>query len=83
MFLNDDVVLSPAILKRHGGSAYLIAVNATMEKLRVRFRIDGVGGFAEVQKENRKVKCQNGILEDDFGPIGYHVYRLDDRLAGL
>jgi hypothetical protein len=67
------------LLKRHGGNAYLIAVNATMESVKARFRIDGVGDIAEAMRENRKVKCAGGVLEDDFGPIGFHVYKLTDR----
>jgi hypothetical protein len=67
------------LLKRHCGNAYLIAVNATMENVKARFRIAGVGDVAEVMRENRKVKCPGGVLEDDFGPIGFHVYKLTDR----
>ena len=67
------------LLKRHGGKAYLIAVNATTEKVRARFRLDGVGEMAEVLRENRNVKCAGGVLEDDFGPIAVHVYRFEDR----
>ena len=67
------------LLKRHGGTAYLIAVNATMDNVKARFRIDGVGDIAEAMRENRKVKCPGGVLEDEFGPIGFHVYKLTDR----
>ena len=67
------------LLKRHGGNAYLIAVNATMENVKARFRIDAVGETAEAMRENRKVKCPGGVLEDDFGPIGFHVYKLTDK----
>jgi len=67
------------LLKRHGGTAYLIAVNATMDNVKARFRIDGVGDIAEAMRENRKVKCAGGVLEDEFGPIGFHVYKLTDR----
>jgi hypothetical protein len=67
------------LLKRHNGKAYLIAVNATMEPVRARFRIDNVGETAEVQRENRKVKCIGSILEDEFAPIAVHVYYMDDK----
>jgi hypothetical protein len=50
-----------------------------MEPVRARFRIDNVGETAEVQRENRKVKCIGGILEDEFAPIAVHVYCLDDK----
>ena len=67
------------LLKRHGGNAYLIAVNATMENVKVRFRIDAVGETADAMRENRKVKCPGGVLEDEFGPIGFHIYKLTDK----
>lgn len=69
------------LLKRHGGKAYLIAVNATTGKVRARFRLNGVGAVAEAMRENRKIKCAGGVLEDDFGPIAVHVYRLEDKAA--
>jgi len=67
-----------ALLKRHGGRAYLIAVNATTEKVRARFRLGGVGETAEALRENRRINCPGGALEDDFGPIAVHVYRMSD-----
>jgi hypothetical protein len=67
------------LLKRHGGKAYLIAVNATMENVKARFCIDAVGETSEVMRENRKLKCPDGVLEDEFGPIGFHIYKLTDK----
>lgn len=68
-----------ALLKRHEGKAYLIAVNAAYEKVRARFRLKGVDSVAEVQREGRTVRCANGVLEDDFAPFGVHVYCLTER----
>ena len=68
-----------ALLKRHDGKAYLIAVNAAYEKVRARFRLKGVDSVAEVQREGRTVRCANGVLEDDFEPFGVHVYCLTER----
>ena len=70
-----------ALLKRHGGKAHLIAVNATTAKVRARFQLDGVGERADVLREDRKIKCGGGILEDDFGPIAVHIYRLEDKTS--
>ena len=70
------------LLKRHGGNAYLIAVNATMENVKARFRITDVGEIAEVMRENRKVKCVGGVLEDEFGPIAVHIYKLAELPTG-
>ena len=68
-----------ALLKRHGGRAYLIAVNATTEKVRARFRLGGVGETAEALRENRRINCPGGVLEDDFAPIAVHVYSLESK----
>ena len=68
-----------ALLRRHGGKAYLIAVNAAHEKVRARFRLANVGSQAEVQREERSVLCPQGVLEDDFAPFGVHVYCINER----
>ena len=64
-----------ALLKRHGGSAYLIAVNAAPEAVRARFSLGDVEAEGEVLCEGRCVTCRSGTLEDDFKPFGVHVYR--------
>ena len=68
-----------ALLKRHEGKAYLIAVNAANEKARARFRLNDVEGVAEVQREKRNVPCPAGVLVDDFEPFGVHVYCIKER----
>ena len=68
-----------ALLKRHEGKAYLIAVNAAYAKVRAKFKIANVGPRAEVQRENRQIECRSGVLEDDFEPFDVHVYCLDER----
>ena len=69
-----------ALLKRCGGEVFLIAVNAATEDARARFRLEGVSGKAEVMKEDRTVKCQGGVIEDDFKPFAVHVYRIKEKL---
>ena len=64
-----------ALLKRCGGEAFLLTVNAAPEKVRACFRIDDETGKLDVMRENRSVTCTNGVLEDDFEPFGVHVYR--------
>lgn len=68
-----------ALLKRHEGKAYLIAVNAAYAEVRARFRLSGVDPVAEVLRENRSVRCPHGVLEDDFAPFAVHVYCLKER----
>jgi hypothetical protein len=65
-----------ALLKRYGDDVFLFAVNAATEDVRARFRLEGVDGKAEAMKENRTVKCPDGVLEDNFKPFAVHVYRL-------
>ena len=68
-----------AILKRHNGKAYLIAVNAAHEPVRARFRLNNMDALAVVHREGRSVDCIEGVVEDDFPPFGVHVYCLIER----
>ena len=68
-----------ALLKRHEGKAYLIAVNAANANVVARFKIDGVESIAEVQREGRTISCPNGIIEDVFKPFDVHVYCIKER----
>lgn len=63
-----------ALLKRMGGEAWLLAVNAAKAPVRIRFRLTGVSGTAVVDREGRTVCCPDGVLEDEFPPFGVHVY---------
>ena len=65
------------LLKRVGGKAYLMAVNATDKSVRVLFHIGDVGSRATVMRENRELRCVEGLLIDDFAPFAVHVYELD------
>ena len=68
-----------ALLKRHEGKAYLIAVNAASANVVAKFKIDGIDSIAEVQREGRSISCPNGIIEDVFKPFDVHVYCIKER----
>jgi hypothetical protein len=75
-----DIYGNPSVtclLKRAGGKTCLMAVNATDKPVRALFRIEEVGPRATVMRENREVRCIDGLLVDDFPPFGTHVYMLD------
>ncbi|MBN1420926.1 MAG: hypothetical protein JXP34_19300, partial [Planctomycetes bacterium] len=68
-----------AILKRHGGRRYLIAVNGTAKPLRVTFEFDRQPERATVLFEERTVQAFQGKLVDFFPPLGRHVYVIDEE----
>ena len=73
-----DPLGAPAVtclLKRHKGETYVIAVNAAVAPVRVRFSGLTGCGEGEVKWEGRKVSCRNGALDDSFEPFAVHVYR--------
>ena len=75
-----DVYGNPSVtclLKRANGKAYLMAVNATDKPVRALFHMDEVGAQATVMREDREVRCIEGLLVDDFAPFAVHVYQLD------
>jgi len=72
-----------ALLKRNGGNAYLIAVNASPEAVRAQFRLGDVDADGEAMHENRRVTCRSGVLEDDFKPLGVHIYKFNQTAKTL
>ena len=73
-----DPVGNPAVsalLKRHGAVAYLITVNSAPSATRARFKLGKFTGSAEVMREGRRVELADGTFEDDYVPLGFHVYR--------
>ena len=62
------------LLKRHGGVATLIAVNAAPAPASARFGIAG-SGTANVLWEKRTVPFGANGLEDAFEPFAVHVYQ--------
>ena len=63
------------LLKRHGGAAYLFAVNSAADSVTARFALKA-GCKVEVLYENRSVKVSGEGLTDAFAPFGVHVYRI-------
>ncbi len=64
------------LVKRFGGAAYVLAVNAAPEPVRARFRLGARGKAASVAWEGRSVAVKGGAFEDDFDALGVHVYRI-------
>lgn len=63
-----------AIIKRHGGRTIIVAVNRSMKPAEVSLHLSGLNGTASVVDEKRNVNISNGILREQFGPLGVHVY---------
>ena len=75
-----------ALLKERDGHIYLFAVNAATETVRARFRLEANLTDGKVLWENRKMSVVNGVFEDDFEPLGVHVYRFakgENNAAGV
>ena len=64
-----------ALLRRVGDEAYLISVNAAPEPVTARFRLADVADSADVLRERRRVKTEEGVLEDVWDGFAVHVYR--------
>lgn len=75
LFGNESVGM---LLARHGGSACLLAVNSSHERVRARFGVPDAGSRASVMREDRVVDCTGGTFEDDFEPYGVHIYLFKD-----
>jgi hypothetical protein len=64
------------LVKNHQDKAYVLAVNASPEKVRARLFASVPDGEGAVMWENRCLKISGGSFEDDFKGFGVHVYRL-------
>jgi hypothetical protein len=66
---------SISLLLKTGENPLLIAVNSANERVRVRF---GVKGFTRADEihEHRSIHVGADGFDEDFGPIGVHLYRL-------
>lgn len=69
-----------ALLKRVGGAAYMLAVNAAPEPVRARFRPGVRAATAKVAWEHRDVTLEDGAFEDDFDAFAVHVYRMKESV---
>ena len=63
------------LVKKHEGSTYVFAVNASPKPARARIFAPVKDGEGSVAWEKRKVKAAGGAFEDDFKGFGVHVYR--------
>jgi len=63
------------LVKTHQGATYVLAVNASPEKVRARLFASVPDGSGEVVWENRRITVSGGAFEDDFKGFGVHVYR--------
>ena len=63
------------LVKNHQGAIYVLAVNASSEKVRARIFSAVADGEGEVLWENRRIKVISGAFEDEFKGFGVHVYR--------
>jgi hypothetical protein len=68
-----------AILKRHGGSAYVFAVSTRDAPAKGAFSVAGLRGAraAEVLGEGRTVDVKDGRFEDAFEGYAVHLYRIE------
>ncbi|MBR2837248.1 MAG: hypothetical protein IKE55_00530 [Kiritimatiellae bacterium] len=67
------------LVKNHNGMTYVLAVNASHEKVRARVFASVPDGEGAVAWENRRVAASGGAFEDDFKGFGVHVYRFPQR----
>jgi hypothetical protein len=69
-----------AVVKRHGGAAYVFAVATRPGKTASEFRVAGLSGRAkaEVLGESRSIDIENGTFRDTFAPWDVHLYRIAD-----
>ena len=63
------------LVKNHDGATYVLAVNASPEKVRARLFASVPDGVGEALWENRRITASGGAFEDDFKGFGVHVYR--------
>lgn len=65
------------LVKEHGGSLYIFAVNMYRRPEKATFSIEGLGdATAEVLFEDRKLQVTGGKLTDEFAPYAVHRYRV-------
>jgi hypothetical protein len=67
--------------KKHEGTLYLFAVRMEARPARGKFELKGLADEATVRVigENRTIRARDGRFEDDFGPHGVHLYKLENR----
>jgi hypothetical protein len=70
--------LIDVLIKRYGGSTYVLAVAMRDKPATATFTIPGLGeqATAEVLDESRTVPVRAGTFQDKFEPYGAHIYRI-------
>ena len=69
-------------LKVHNGKLCLLAVNTTMQKVRVNFRLKNkFSGKLYLEGARRHMNVVNGMFSDDFAPNETRIYYSDQTLA--
>ena len=63
------------LVKEHGGSAYVFAVNSSPKRVKAKIFASVPDGEGSVAWEKRRVKAVRGAFEDEFDGYGVHVYR--------
>jgi hypothetical protein len=71
------------MVKRHDGATYVFAVAMRQGQMRVRFTVQGLEGNrpVEVLGESRSLTANDGVLDDDFGVWGVHLYRIGAKIG--
>ncbi len=68
------------MVKAHGGSTYLFAVNMQRESAKATLTLASpVGESALVLGEDRAVDVRGGAIEDTFAPYGVRLYKMPHR----
>jgi hypothetical protein len=67
-----------AVLKRHGGAAYVFAVGMRNAQATATFTVAGIKGRAraEVIDEGRTLEVHDGVFRDTFRPWDVHLYKI-------
>ena len=69
-------------LKVHNGKLCLLAVNTTMQKVKVKFKLNNkFSGKLYLEGARRHVNVVNGMFSDDFAPNETRIYYSDHALA--
>jgi len=69
------------LLKRRAGHVYVIAVNASPDRVVARLAVPGAAETGTVFWKKRTVSLKDGMLTDAFDGFGVHVYRFREKIG--
>ncbi len=76
----EDGLKADIMVREYEGRVYLFAVNydSRQEAARGRIEVEGLeaGAKIEVVDEGRSIRAVDGGFDDEFGPLGVHIYRI-------